>query len=252
MSLNSCVFFSPRQQCVYNGAQILRPETDTQAIFVKVLPNAPSITFYSLHGQVSRDPVEVYPFVGNVLAWNISHNKSKLHFLRANDYSTFEYNILSFAIYPPLNEDTIYALSSTGLPNAKPFAKSFQRAFPENGRGFIRFCLNGASSRDADCPDYSNQWEGYSQTMRHNTTEFRGRIMTLTNSSQMKVFVVSLPDQGTLFQDGQRLVASNLPYRVQKNTLEYRPPKATNSWYVANWTSARGYQWSKNDLTSFK
>lgn len=183
--------------------------------------------------------MEAHPYVGKFLAWNISSNVSKLHFSRGNNYSTFEYNLLSFAIYPPLSEDTIYALSSAGLPNARPFAKSFKRALPEDRGGSIRFCGNQASSpRDSDCPDYSNQWQGE-------------RIMALTNSSSLKVFVVSLPEQGGLYQDGQPLTAAGLPFLVRQNVLEYRPPKAATSWFVASWTSARGYQWAKNDLTSF-
>lgn len=147
--------------------------------------------------------MEAHPYVGKFLAWNISSNVSKLHFSRGNNYSTFEYNLLSFAIYPPLSEDTIYALSSAGLPNARPFAKSFKRALPEDRGGSIRFCGNQASSpRDSDCPDYSNQWQGE-------------RIMALTNSSSLKVFVVSLPEQGGLYQDGQPLTAAGLPFLVR-------------------------------------
>lgn len=230
-----------RQQCVYNEASELRPPADTLAFFVKVLPNSPSLSLYALRGQEPVGRAEVHPFVGSVLGWDKNSSiSSNLRFLHKNRYSSFEYNLLSFAIYPLLSDETIFSLAATGLPNARPYAKSFRRAVPENKGGFIRFCVNNASAaRDSDCLDYANTWQ-------------TSPIMTLVNSSKLKVFITSLPQEGTLFYQSNQLAVSDLPFLVRNNVIEFRPPLNRVSWWVAGWTSARGYEWAKNDLANFQ
>lgn len=223
--------------CNYNLFSFT-PEMTSYAVpyFLRYYPYTPSVTASFYNGSA----------LGYRKSWNggctadlkWTDIASKLYFSTSNNLATLNYNVLSFAIYPDLTTAQMDSLAAKGLPNAKPYAPTFQRAVQETVGGTIKFCPNVIGTpRDSDCLDYTN-----------NATA-SGQTHTLTPSVNLQVIIMSLPTKGTLSQGGVSITTT--PFTLNpNNTVTYIPAPDTTSWY-AQWKSTPVYNIFKNDYTLF-
>lgn len=160
--------------------------------------------------------------------------QARLLFASSNSGSTLDYNLLSFAIYPNIDDSQITSLFNAGLPNAKPVAPTFQRSVPETTGGAIRLCPNdNATARDSDCLDYTN-----------NATHLGlGQIHSLVPSTSLTVWITSLPLAGALSHLGNPI--TTVPFKLSSNnTVYFTPNPDTSNWWATYLSSS--YTFYKN------
>lgn len=199
---------------------------------------------YGRYSAVPNDKLETTGFEGTTqsnysifsgrtnLVWQDA--QAHLLFSSSNSGSNLDFNMLSFAIYPNIDDNQIVSLFNAGLPNAKPFAPTFQRSVPETVGGAIRLCPNVAMTpRDSDCLDYTN-----------NATHLGlGQIHSLVPSASLTVWITSLPAAGVLSHLGNPITM--VPFKLSSNnTVYFTPNPDTSNWWATYISSA--YTFYKN------